>query len=132
MPNNKYLTLDENGEILASETSDGVLDSGALATIDGKSVTIYADIMNEADPLGITVEKGGKLILKKTEGDSSVAEFESGALLELKDGASFCLLYTSPGIRCKPDARACPGNGKTRRGRTKPKPGNGNPGNPRV
>lgn len=89
VPNNKYLTLDENGEILASETSDGVLDSGALATIDGKSVTIYADIMNEADPLGITVEKGGKLILKKTEGDSSVAEFESGALLELKDGASF-------------------------------------------
>lgn len=89
VPNNKYLTLDENGEILASETSDGVLDSGALATIDGKSVTIYADIMNEADPFGITVEKGGKLILKKTEGDSSVAEFESGALLELKDGASF-------------------------------------------
>ena len=34
-------------------------DSGALATIDGKSVTIYADIMNEADPLGITAEKGG-------------------------------------------------------------------------
>ena len=89
VPNNKYLTLDENGEILASETSDGVLDSGALATSDGKSVTIYADIMNEVDPLGITVDKGGKLILKKTEGDSSVAEFESGALLELKDGASF-------------------------------------------
>ena len=47
VPNNKYLTLDENGEILASETSDGVLDGEhkvvVVAIIDGVSQNV-ADI----------------------------------------------------------------------------------------
>lgn len=75
------------GANLVLENSSLDLDGSKIIVRDGTSLTLTRD--SSVKDNMIKVESGGKLILNGASVASSVAEFMSGALLELQNGASF-------------------------------------------